>query len=60
MGGPGQLQRDGWTQTSVAPGDKVTVTMHPLRDGSYGGQLISVKLANGKVLGDRQPPPRND
>jgi hypothetical protein len=30
--------------------------MHPLRDGSYGGQLVSVTLPDGKVLGPRQPP----
>jgi hypothetical protein len=29
------------------------VQLHPLRDGSYGGQLVSVTLANGKVLGQR-------
>jgi hypothetical protein len=56
-GGPGQLQRQGWTQTTVRPGDKVTVQMHPLRDGSYGGQLVSVTLPDGKVLGSRQPMP---
>jgi hypothetical protein len=55
-GGPGQLQRQGWTQTTVKSGDKVTVRMHPLRDGSYGGQLVSVTLPDGKVLGPRQPP----
>jgi hypothetical protein len=59
MGGPGQLERNGWTATSVQPGDKVSVMIHPLRDGSYGGQLVSVTLPNGKVLGERQPP-RND
>ncbi len=59
MGGPGQLERNGWTATSVQPGDKVSVVIHPLRDGSYGGQLVSVTLPNGKVLGERLPP-RND
>ena len=56
-GGPGQLQRQGWTQTTVHAGDKVTVKMHPLRDGSYGGQLVSVTLPDGKVLGDPRPQP---
>ncbi len=51
MGGAGQLERQGWTATSVHPGDKVTVRIHPLRDGSYGGQLVSVTLPNGQVLG---------
>jgi Family of unknown function (DUF6152) len=53
MGGAGQLARSGWTQDAVHAGDKVTVQLHPLRDGSYGGQLIAVTLPNGKVLGGR-------
>jgi len=53
MGGAGQLARFGWTQNAVHPGDKVTVQLHPLRDGSYGGQLIAVTLPSGKVLGQR-------
>jgi uncharacterized protein DUF6152 len=53
LGGAGQLERFGWTPDAVHPGDKVTVRLHPLRDGSYGGQLVSVTLANGKVLGQR-------
>jgi hypothetical protein len=55
MGGAGQLQRFGWTPDAVHPGDKVMVQLHPLRDGSYGGQLIAVTLPNGKVLGQRPP-----
>ena len=53
MGGAGQLERFGWTPNAVHPGDKVMVQLHPLRDGSYGGQLIAVTLPNGKVLGQR-------
>ena len=55
LGGAGQLERFGWTQDAVHAGDKVTVQLHPLRDGSYGGQLVSVTLPNGKVLGQRPP-----
>jgi hypothetical protein len=55
LGGAGQLERVGWTQNTVHPGDKVMVKLHPLRDGSYGGQLVSVTLPNGTVLGQRQP-----
>ena len=55
MGGAGQLARFGWTPNAVHPGDKVTVQLHPLRDGSYGGQLIAVTLPDGKVLGQRPP-----
>jgi hypothetical protein len=55
MGGAGQLERFGWTPDAVHPGDKVKAQLHPLRDGSYGGQLITVTLPDGKVLGQRPP-----
>lgn len=51
LGGVGQQAREGWSRDAVRPGDRVMVRLHPLRDGSYGGQLISVTLPNGKVLG---------
>ena len=56
LGGLGQLGRSGLTKNSVSPGDKVVVQIHPLRDGSYGGQFVSVTLPNGKVLGQRPAP----
>jgi hypothetical protein len=52
-GGPGQMARAGWQLNSLNPGDKLTAQIHPLKDGSYGGQLVSVKLANGQTLGTR-------
>lgn len=54
LGGAGLLQRVGWTSSTFHAGDKVVVRMHPLRDGSYGGQLISVTLPSGQVLGQRR------
>lgn len=50
-GGPGQMARQGWTATSLAMGDKVTVQIHPMKDGSNGGQLVSATLPNGQTLG---------
>ena len=49
-GGPQQLQRAGLTKDQLKPGDKVSVAIHPLRDGSFGGQLASVTLADGRTL----------
>ncbi len=51
MGGAGQMERQGWDQQTLKAGDKVSVTLHPLRDGSNGGQLMSVVLPDGKTLG---------
>jgi hypothetical protein len=50
MASPVNLQRMGWTKDSVAPGDRITVSYYPLRAGSYGGELISVVLPNGRNL----------
>jgi Family of unknown function (DUF6152) len=46
-GSPAQLVRLGWSKDNFPIGDKVEVGFRPLKDGSRGGQLMSVKLANG-------------
>jgi hypothetical protein len=53
-GGPGQLTVSGWKPDSAKPGDKVTVGFHPLKDGSHGGQLLSLVLPSGKTLMNRR------
>jgi len=50
MNGPGYLVRNGWKRESLKPGDVVTVTINPLRDGSAGGNLVKVTTADGKEL----------
>ncbi len=52
MGAPGGLARTGWRPKTVVPGDKVTVSIHPLKDGSTGGQLLTVVLPNGTKMGE--------
>ena len=59
MGSPGQQTQRGWRPDSVKAGDKVTITMHPLKDGSRGGQLLSAVLPSGQQLnngGNRNNP----
>jgi len=46
------LSRNGWTRHSLKSGDKVTLLVHPLKDGRKGGFLVSLKLADGTVLHD--------
>jgi hypothetical protein len=41
---PGVLTRAGWTRQSLKAGDRVSVVLSPLRDGSHGGSLNSVTL----------------
>jgi hypothetical protein len=52
LGSPVQQERVGWAKDSVKAGDKVTVTMHPLKDGSRGGGLLSATFPNGKTAGN--------
>jgi hypothetical protein len=47
---PNLLTRSGWTSTSLKPGDRAKITIHPLRDGSKGGALVRGVLANGRTL----------
>ena len=48
---PASLRPRGWTRTIFKPGDKVVVVMSPRRDGSNGGNLISVSTPDGKPIG---------
>lgn len=55
MGSPNNLVRHGWKRSSIQKGDRVTVTVFPLRDGTPGGYYISIVLADGNRL-DGDPP----
>jgi hypothetical protein len=52
MGGPGQIARQGWTAKTLTPGMDVKLTIHPLRDGTNGGQFMSLTLPDGTQLGN--------
>jgi hypothetical protein len=56
---PNNMARSGWRSTTLKPGDQVTISVHPLRDGTKGGRFISVKLADGTVLSDMAGYPKN-
>jgi Family of unknown function (DUF6152) len=49
---PNNLARQGWKSTSLKAGDKVTILIHPLRNGDKGGSFMSAKLADGTILAD--------
>jgi hypothetical protein len=49
-GGPNVLTRAGWTKDTLKPGDEVTFTGHPARNGSSNMRLAKVTLANGKEM----------
>jgi hypothetical protein len=47
---PNYLARRGWSKSTLKPGDAITVTYRPMRDGSNGGMFMNAKLPTGKVL----------
>ena len=50
MNSPNNLIRTGWKRSTIKVGDKVTVTINPLRDGKPGGWYIAIALPDGKTL----------
>jgi hypothetical protein len=57
MNSPNNLVREGWKRTTLKAGDKVTLTINPLRDGKPGGWYLGIKLPDGQQLGTTSPPP---
>jgi hypothetical protein len=51
MGGPQGLARQGWAPKTLRPGMKVKTVIHPLRDGSNGGQFMAITLPDGTQMG---------
>lgn len=46
---PNALKAVEWTRNSLKPGDVVTITINPMKDGSPGGAIVEVEK-NGIVL----------
>jgi len=55
MGSVARSTYDGWKKDTVRPGDPITATMHPLKDGSRGGMYLSVELPSGQKFGRTGP-----
>lgn len=52
LGSPSILRNSGWKHNSIAAGDKLTVVINPLKNGTPGGLLLQANLADGKKLGN--------
>ena len=50
---PNIIGRRGWSATSLKAGDKVPLTLHPMKDGTKYGLMVSVTLPDGKILKDK-------
>jgi len=51
-GSPSLLIRDGWTSSSIKPGDELRMTIDPLRSGAPGGawQATRIKFKDGRPI----------
>ena len=49
-GGPTALARLGWSKTTFATGEPVTIEYWPLLDGRTGGHFASATRADGSVI----------
>lgn len=47
---PNYLNRRGWTRTTLKPGDKLTITIRPMRNGDKAGMFVVAKRPNGELL----------
>ena len=47
---PNYLSRRGWSKNTFKPGDRITLTIRPMRDGSPGGMFVRGTLADGKPV----------
>ena len=52
MQAPNSIYPGGYRRTTFKPGDAVTITVHPVKNGRPYGRLVSSVLADGKALGD--------
>jgi hypothetical protein len=50
LSSPSRLITMGMHADSVKPGDAVSVTFHPMRDGSRGGQFMEAVLPGGQKV----------
>lgn len=46
---PTGLARQGWKGTSMKPGDKAVIVVHPLTNGNMGGFLVEARMHGVKV-----------
>jgi hypothetical protein len=51
-GSPNSLGRQGHRPTTFRAGDKVTMQINPMRDGTPAGGFVAAKFADGKTVGN--------
>jgi hypothetical protein len=51
---PNLIARKGWNINTLKAGDKISVVMHPMKDGTPAGSVAYVTLADGRTLWNAQ------
>ena len=51
---PANMIDAGWRKNDLRPGDEVTVTVQPARNGNPVGRIVSVEFADGRILSATQ------
>lgn len=56
---PGLLSRAGWSKNELKPGDQITITVGPSKNGAPVGYALKIVLPNGKesILGQGRDTP---
>ena len=54
---PPDMVNRGWARNSFKAGDRVTVTVEPVKNGSPVGRVLLVMFPNGKTLSTQEAPP---
>ncbi len=47
---PNYLGRRGWSKNSVKPGEKITVSVRPLKEGKTGGMFIRAQIGDRVLM----------
>lgn len=52
---PPDMVNRGWTRRSFKAGDRVSVTVEPVKSGNPVGRLLQATFADGRILSSRGP-----
>ena len=47
---PNYLARRGWSKSTLKAGEKITISVRPLKNGQNGGMFLRATLSDGRVL----------
>ena len=55
LNSPNNLRRQGWDRNSLHAGERISLRMSPLRDGTKGGLFLDLEKADGTTLDSGLP-----